>query len=251
MKNTISNLIQALTTSYSRLVDVIKRAFPWVGSTSASAPGPVSTPNLNAVLLNLCDGDHELALFVLKWIAYPYRRPGARMARALWIYGGQGNGKSLFFQRAIAPIFASHAVTVRDQFHSYFNAWAHGIQLAIVEEFNGERGAVARAKQMMTADELVIERQGKEPTRTPNTMNFIFLSGDMNPLPACVDGRRFVVVDAPPALPREVYAAAAAEIENGATEAFREYFLKIINLKGFDRYSTPGEEDILPAKEAK
>jgi putative DNA primase/helicase len=247
MTNSINNLMHTLTTAYTRLVDAIKRAFPWIGAAPAPAAGPVSTPNLNAVLLNLCDGDNELAMYVLKWIAYPYRRPGARMAQALWIYGGQGNGKSLFFERAIAPIYASHAVTVRNEFHNYFNEWVHGIQLAIVEEFNGERGAAARAKQMMTSDELVIERKAKAPLRMKNTMNFVFLSGDMNPLAPSVDGRRFVMIDAPPALACEVYAAAAVEIENGASEAFREYFLKIIDLKGFDRYSTP-YDDLLPAK---
>lgn len=228
-----------LPTAYSTLVEAIKSAFARIFKAPMAAPGPATTPNLNNILLHLCDGNRELALYVQRWIALPLRNPHVRMERALWICGGQGAGKGLFFERLIAPLYAGEACTVRNELHEHFNDWALGKRLILADEFSGDRGAMMRIKQMMTADKLMIQRKAAERKLVRNRMNFIFMSGHVDALRADCADRRFVVIDAPPALPREVYQAAAAELASGAGDAYRNYLLHVLDMGGFNQHSAP------------
>ena len=48
-------------------------------SLTANAPvtqAPTSCGNINALLLHLCDFDHALHMWVLRWLAFPLQNPG-------------------------------------------------------------------------------------------------------------------------------------------------------------------------------
>lgn len=206
----------------SILYAAIQRAFPWAAK-SAAAPGPVDTPHLNNVLLHLCAGDRELALSVHRWIAHPLRQPGARNQQALWLYGGQGSGKSMIFGQLLAPLFESHAAVVSDQMSIHWNGWMENTHLALIEAHDTRSWTLPRIKYLITSDELIIERKARTPKAAPNGMNMVFMSGHIDALIASADTRRFMVIDVPPPLPRKDYIAAAKELECGAHGAWSDY----------------------------
>lgn len=234
-----ANFKHSLSTAMTTLADAVRRTFPWAFKAEPVAPGPISTPHLNEILLHLCDGNRDLALYVQRWIALPLRTPGIRMDRALWLYGGQGAGKSLFFERLIAPLFESRAVVLRHQLHEHFNDWALGTHMVVADEFMPERASMARIKQLLTSDKIFVRRKAAEPVLTRNRMNFVFMSGHIDALSPQNCDRRFVAIDVPPPLPVPIYKAAAAELANGACQDYYDYLLYDLNMDGFNQHSTP------------
>lgn len=85
--------------------------------TPAAAPAIAARPahcgNIMTLLAHLCDMDDELQLWVLRWLAYPLRNPGARMSTALVLNGGQGSGKSLFLNFVVAELYGDVAAKIR------------------------------------------------------------------------------------------------------------------------------------------
>ena len=58
------------------------------------------------LLHHLCEYDDNLYLWVLRWLAIPLQKPGAKMDTALIFHGHiQGAGKSLFFDRIMSRVY--------------------------------------------------------------------------------------------------------------------------------------------------
>lgn len=201
----------------------IQRAFPWVAKSDARAPGPVSTPHLNSILLHLCGGDRELALSVHRWVAHPLRNPVARNQQAIWLYGGQGSGKTMIFGQLFAPLFEANAAVIGKHVGVHFNGWMENASFALIDEHDWHSWSLAHIKHLITSDHLVIERKAKPAKTVANGMNMVFMSSHVDALVASADTRRFMVIDVPPPLPGKDYIAAAKELENGAHQAWSNY----------------------------
>lgn len=228
-------------TTISRLAESSKLLVRTLGLLTRPIPRrmPSTCTNINALLLHLCDFDHELYAYVLKWLAYPLRHPGAKMSRALVFNGGEGSGKSLFFNRIVAPLYGDRARVVSEsRLHSSFNPWASDALLVLAEgEFT--KHARTALKRLISSDIASIEVQGAEPRIEPNHMNFVFISSAPDFLPADVGDRRFVVIEVPPARGPIFYRAVRDELDNGGVAAFREYLVRGIDLGTFDQYTLP------------
>ena len=246
MKITVpNNFNQNFSSALARLSDFLQpdnlRAAIsrlWRATPEPLPPGPASTPNVNAIALNLCNGDADLATWMLRWLAYPLRVPGTKMDNALWFCGGPGAGKSMFFQRVAAPMHAWRSVTVDTQFHSHFNAWASKKAFAVVEDFDGRAGSLRRAKLLMTSSSILIERKLAEPVLERNQINYVFCSGHIDALPADVGNRRFAVFNVGTPLHPDVYGEAATEILNGAAHDWHHFLLNELDMGDFTP-STP------------
>ncbi|NML62245.1 hypothetical protein HHL21_14405 [Massilia sp. RP-1-19] len=206
-------------------------------------PAPTRMPsccvNINALLLHLCDFDHELYGYVLKWLAYPLRHPGAKMNRALIFNGGAGSGKSLFFNRVVTGLYGGEARHVNDSvLTASFNAWAASARFVLAEDDLTNQAQVT-LKRLISSDIVTINGKGVPEYAEPNRMNFVFLSGAADFLPASVGDRRFVVIEVPPARGPLFYRAVRDEIDNGGVDAFREYLMRGIDLGTFDQYTLP------------
>jgi len=69
--------------------------------------------NLIDLLRYMCAGDKEpekLFDWVLRWLAYPIQRPGAKMRTTLVLHGPQGTGKTCF-SRPSWPFMAATAAS--------------------------------------------------------------------------------------------------------------------------------------------
>ena len=225
-------IINAIKSALNLVLVSIRDAF---GSLEPLPPlGPVSTPNINALLLNLCEGDRDRALWVLRWLAYPLRNEGAKMATALLVAGVQGSGKSLFFDQVIAGIYGCYAVKPRERLGSAFNSWMSRKRYVLVDEISSVRVSPTALKNMITSQSIMIDQKGALTKLERNTMNFVFLTSHIDALPA-IDNcdRRFMVMTPSKALPPAVYTAVAGEIAHGGIEAFHHFLTQQLEMEDF------------------
>jgi hypothetical protein len=208
-------------------------------SAPAIAARPAHCSNIMTLLAHLCDMDDELHIWVLRWLAYPLRNPGAKMSTALVFNGGEGSGKSLFLNFVVAELYGNVAARIQPRdLHSVFNGWIEGISLTVVDgEF--ARSHITRMKEAMAAESFVIERKGQLAKRIPNRLNFIYVTSSPDFLPADIGSRRFTVIEVPPARQRAFYQAVVHEIFEGGADAFREYLMHGLDMGTFNESTLP------------
>jgi putative DNA primase/helicase len=206
---------------------------------AANEARPGRCGNIMTLLAHLCDLDHDLRLWVLRWLAYPLRNPGAKMSTALVFNGGEGSGKSLFLNFVVAELYGTAAAKIRPRgLHSRFDGWVDGVSLALIEgEF--ARPHLARIKEAMTAGSFAIEREGHAPNMVQNQLNFIYVNSSPDFLPADVGNRRFLVIEVPPARQRAFYQAVVHEITEGGVDAFRDYLMHCLDMGRFNEHTPP------------
>jgi hypothetical protein len=208
--------------------------------------GPTERPssncgNINALLLHLCDYDTELHAWVLRWLAYPLRNPGAKMATCLLVNGDQGTGKSLFFDNVMSGIYGAAARTVAPHRlePQALPAWTNDARFVIVDGRYSD-ASMGHLKHLVTDSAIyAVAASKRSATLQPNHMNFVFCTGEVDFLPVEVANRRFVVIEAPPPQHRRFYEAAHYEIENGGVEVFREYLLTRLDMGDFNATTAP------------
>lgn len=200
---------------------------------------PAHCSNIMTLLAHLCDMDDDMRLWVLRWLAYPLRNPGAKMSTALIFNGPEGTGKSLFFAHVVAQLYGNNAARIRpSDLYSKFNPWAAGANLVVVDgEYAGRH--VERLKAMITSSPIVLDIKGQAPRTVNNRLNFVYLCSRDDFLPPDTGNRRFVVVEVPPARPRAFYQAVAHEIAAGGVDAFRDYLMNGLDMGGFNESTLP------------
>lgn len=210
---------------------------------STPPPRPVRVSahctNINMLLMHLCDFDADSYSYVLQWLAYPLRNPGAKMSYGIVVNGnGYRSGTSLFFQHVAVSLHQGNAKIIHSsQLDDRYKSWATA-PLVVVDGSATQR-AMDIVKGLMAADNLLINRKGQLPALAENRMNFVFLSDDINSRRRSLAARRFMVIDAPPARERVFYQAIAHEIENGGVDAFRDYLMHGIDMDGFNETTLP------------
>ena len=220
-----------------------------IGATinTPSAHLPPHCCNINALLLHLCDYNHDLHKWVLRWIAYPLRRPGVKMSTCVVFNGGDGSGKSTFFERVVAGAYGTFARRIQGHhLRNTFNGWAVGAHMVIID---GEYSIsmARRLKALVAEGRLWVNEKNKPERMEPNQMNFVFLSGAIDFLPAEASDHRFVVVEVPPAQSPTFYRAVNDEIQNGGIEAFLHYLLYELDMGDFNERTAPPARRDTPA----
>jgi hypothetical protein len=80
---------------------------------------------IQTLLLHLVDGNEELAMWILRWLAYPLRNRGAKMETSIIMHGDEGSGKNFFFEKVIKAIYGEYGYVIGNaQLESQFNDWA-------------------------------------------------------------------------------------------------------------------------------
>jgi hypothetical protein len=220
-------------------------------STVPAQQAPAHCTNIMTLLAHLCDFDDEMRQWVLRWLAFQLRNPGAKMSTALVFNGGQGSGKSLFAQHVVAALFGDAATAIRPHdLESRFNGWAVDANLVVVDgEFSPHH--LARMKAYSSAESVIIDRKYQAPQTVRNRLNFVCIThDDYFPSLREAGNRRFAVVDVPPAQPRAFYQAVAHEIANGGPEAFRDYLLHVLDMGSFNASTQPPQPAIRNSRQA-
>lgn len=231
------SIITKIKFAMSRTAAAIVAAY----KTGASQPalGPAATPNINALLLNLCDGDRERALWVLRWLAYPLRNEGAKMATALLVGGAEGSGKSLFFEQVIQPAYGKRAATPRQPLNSPFNDWMTSKRFVLVDDLQLTSSIATRIKHLISSPTVSINAKGYHEKIERNSMNFVFISSAADRLINDENNRRFMVLKPRKTLPQAVYTGVMQEIASGGTEAFHHFLLQQLDTDDFCSFTAP------------
>lgn len=172
----------------------------------------------------------DLYQWLLRWLALPLKRPGAKLKTTIVIHGPQGTGKNLFFE-AYMRIFGPYGrvidqVAIEDK----FNDWASRKLFLIADE------VVARAelhhiknrlKSFITGPWIRINPKTVKAYDERNHVNIVFLSNEAQPVVLDEDDRRHAVLWTPGKLGTDFYQAVLDEIEAGGSEALHDYLINL------------------------
>lgn len=197
------------------------------------------------LLAYLCGDDVNVFEWVLKWLALPLKRPGAKMQTALILRGKEGAGKNLFFG-AVRDIYGRHGgVITQRELEDRFNLWMSAKLFMIAnevvtrQEMGHQRGFI---KHLITEPEIWVNRKNKDARCERNHMNIVFFSNEDQPMQIGPDDRRMVVIDTPPKREKKFYQEVLAELRAGGAAALHQYLLDI-DLEGFDESAEPIETE--------
>ena len=150
---------------------------------------------LSNILIQLCNKDELLALYVARYIAFVLRNPAQRMNTALVFSGVQGSGKSFFFHqlcKAMSTGICSGKISLNEtswlesSFNTYLNAET---RIAIFEDYETKlhKTYLEKIKSYIAAELITLNHKGISPQTVPALVSFILLL--QNPLKG--EERRF------------------------------------------------------------
>lgn len=186
---------------------------------------------IRILVLWLCNGDAEIADWVIKWLAYPIQHLGAKMRTALLFHGReQGAGKSLLFAGIHRHIYGPEHSTVvgQHQLEGQYSDWKSRVLFCVFEEIfsNATKyGNMGLVKHMITGETQRIEKKFVSGWEEANHMNTVFLSNENQPLPIEPNDRRLLVVWPKKKLVASLKAEVTAALENGGVAAWHQYLL--------------------------
>lgn len=190
----------------------------------------------------LCGNRKDEYLFLLRWIAYPLQKPGAKMDTSVVMFGAEGPGKSLVWEKVLKRIYGEYGVTIgQAQLESQFTGWQSRKLYALAEEVVSRqemRHYKGLLKHLVTGETLQINEKMQSLREEKNHLNFVFLSNSTVPLELDDGDRRFLVLYVDQVPPQEYFTALVSEIENGGIEAFYQYMLTL-PLEGFNEHTKP------------
>ncbi len=214
----------------------------------AAAPGHAQPPAADAhiyeLLQRLCGNDPEHVLWVMRWLAFPLRNPGARMSTALVVNGPQGCGKDLFFVGVMGKIHERRALVLSAHLRSRFIDVLKGKRYVVVNDEVG-RQDMARIKSLITSGQLMPGKKTPSPSMEENSLNFVFLSG----ADFCLNlqgSRRFFIVDAAPPSEPDFHWAVKDEINGVGIDAFHHRLMNEVDMSDFCRHA-PVPRDRYPS----
>ena len=214
----------------------------WPTTPAASASYADAMPILG-LLESLCveEGD-EVCDWVLKWLAYPIQHPGAKMKTALLFHGGQGTGKSLFFE-SYAKIYGKYSQVINQAaMEDAFNAdWVDQKLFIVADEVvaSADKYHVKNdIKTKITGETIRINKKMVEARTVRNYANFVFLSNEFVPVVLERDDRRFAVVWGGQKPPQRVLEDAIDYIKSGGIATLHAYLLGL-DLGDFSPDSKP------------
>lgn len=187
------------------------------------------------------ENQREVYQWLLKWLAYPIKNPGAKMQTALLVHGPEGFGKNLIFG-AVRAIYERYGgIFGQTELESQFNGWASGKLFMIgnevvtrVELYHQQ----GRLKNMITETEWQVREMYLPPRIEANHCNFVFFSNRIDIAKLDREDRRYCVLWTPAHLSPEFYRDVAAEIENGGVAALHQHLLDL-ELGNFGPHTKP------------
>ncbi|KQT10979.1 hypothetical protein ASG30_09275 [Ramlibacter sp. Leaf400] len=167
--------------------------------------------------------------WVLRWLALPFQKRGAKMATALVFHGPQGTGKNLFFD-VIRDMYGKYGVMVgQTEIEEKYNGWVSAKQLAVCNEVVSRQELYHhknRLKWMIDAPKIPIRTMHTDTRWESNWCNFVFISNENKPLVLEVGDRRHLVVYTPTPEDRGLYDRVRAFLKDGGATKFLDYLIR-------------------------
>jgi putative DNA primase/helicase len=203
----------------------------WSGWPTTPAKG--SCEKLLEMLWHMCSNDVDskrLYAWVLKWLAYPIQKPGAKLKTTIVVHGPQGTGKNLFFESVMSIYGLYGDVIDQSAIEDKFNDWASRKLFMIADEVVARSDMwhiKNRLKTLISGSRIRINPKNFAAYWEANHLNLVFLSNETMPVVLEEDDRRHCVIWTPPKLLPDFYKSVLAEIEAGGVAALHDYLLNL------------------------
>jgi hypothetical protein len=191
----------------------------------AVEPVPGSWAKLqDHILTNICQGDQELADWLLNWMALGIQQPADVIGTAPVLRGRPGTGKGLL-ANAYGRLWGVHYTTIthHEQVSGRFNAHLVGKRFVFIDEgiFGGNRRDAGVVKTRVTEPWIMLEAKGVDPMRMRNRMIFMVASNEESVVPADLWDRRWQMFEVGDARreDREYFGGIVAELDQGGYSA--------------------------------
>lgn len=159
-------------------------------------------------LLSLVLQDDRRAMrWLEQWLAYPLQHPGAKLHQCVFVWGGQGVGKSSI-GRILLDIYgpSGRAVQDRELFTDY-NAWIAHTLFALGDDlsFDERRKSRSVLKHLVDSETVEVNPKYVQSYAVENRCNLYLTANSPASVPLDPSGlnRRFFIVEAPEIRPRE------------------------------------------------
>jgi hypothetical protein len=170
----------------------------WQGFACDAQPGDAHQPFLDHLKDNVCQGDEDHYMYLIRWMARAVQRPGEQGHVAVVLRGGRGTGKG-----TVAQIFGSlwgrHFLHISSAKHlvGQFNAHLRDCVVLFADEafYAGDKQHESTLKTLVTEDTLIVEGKGIDAEVAPNYVHLIMASNDEWVVPAGPDERRYFILD--------------------------------------------------------
>ncbi len=198
------------------------------------------------LLYELCGSEEsctDVAHWLLRWLAYQFQHPGAKMQTAVLMFGEkQGTGKSLFWEGVVRSMFGEYGTTAgQHQLDSQFTEWRSRKLFVLFEEVlsrSDRYNHLGTIKHMITGRDMRINPKGLPERVEPNHMNCCFLSNEPQPIPLELEDRRFLVVEARNTITPKFKDEVVHALKNGGIAAFYHFLLNY-DVSDFDPHTKP------------
>ncbi|MBP4772798.1 hypothetical protein ITD52_17715 [Acinetobacter baumannii] len=192
---------------------------------------------------DLCDGEKEAVLFLLKWLAFPLQNIGAKKATCVLMHGHiHGSGKSLMFVSIMKKIYGEYHTTVgQAQLDNQYNEWIENKLFGVFEEIvdnKKKHNVMGMIKHLITGETLYVSKKFVSGWEMNNHLNTVFLSNNTQPLPIEEKDRRFLVLNPCKDLDGPLHERVMQELKTNGVQAFYTYLMGL-DLTDFHEHVKP------------
>lgn len=191
----------------------------------------------------LCRSNQELYDYCLNWMARMVQQPAEQGEVAIVMRGGEGTGKGTL-AKVLRHILGQHGMVISNSKHltGNFNGHLRDCVFLFADEafYAGDPSHVGVLKSIITEPHLTIEAKYANAVQMPNFLHLMMASNEEWVVPASLDSRRFLVLEASDAHANDhpYFAAIWAEMKAGGYEAML-YDLLHHDLTGFNVRQVP------------
>ena len=200
----------------------------------------------------LCGGSEDLLDYLLNWLARMVQFPALAGEVAIVMRGGEGTGKGTL-ARAFIRLLGQHGMSVSNAKHltGNFNAHLRDCVLLFADEafYAGDPSHTGTLKNLITEPYITVEAKYANAVQSPNFLHLMMASNAEWVVPAALDARRFLVLEASGARANDHawFGAIWDELEGGGTDSgFRAMLRDLLarDISGFNVRKVPDTEGL-------
>lgn len=175
-------------------LNTYRKSYPEANKEGAKAAAEIFEEHLRNLIL-----EPEYRRVVMDWLAYVVQYPGRKIRWAILFQGGEGCGKTFFFEAMKAVLGNDHAKLVnKSSVSSQWNEWAVGAQVVAIEEIRvvgaNRYDVMNSLKELITNDMVPINQRAKDTRTVRNVTNYILFSNHHDALALAQGDRRYCVL---------------------------------------------------------
>lgn len=177
--------------------------------------------------------------FVMHWLGYPIKFPGAKLLTALVLHGArQGTGKTLLAETMGKIYGKNYAEISQDDLENTFNSFIARKQFLSGDEITGSdsRRFADKLKKLITQSSVVVNEKYAKTYTIKDCANYLFTSNHVNCFFLEDSDRRMFVheITAVPKAPEYYQYFIEWRDKEGGAEALRFYFENELDYEGFN-----------------